>query len=196
MLMMYVVYCIALHYDSALESWVRTLPLPFDKLEPQEDSHLVTYKAAPTPVPENKRHSSYDAFNTTAFDDYHEPDFMASPEQQQPQPQPQQSTVQATPQTPKRDVYYKPKKHDPEERSNKLIRPDGGSQFEIISWTLLYPIHYLCQKTIPDCKTVEYRNWYPFTFIISVTWISFYSYIMVSNLSEVERDIFNLCNNT
>lgn len=37
----------------------------------------------------------------------------------------------------------------------------------------------MCIKTIPDCKSEKYKNWYPFTFLLSMIWISFYSYIMV-----------------
>lgn len=32
---------------------------------------------------------------------------------------------------------------------------------------------------MPDCRAEQYRNWYPFTFFISMLWISFYSYFMV-----------------
>lgn len=61
-----------------------------------------------------------------------------------------------------------------------LIRPTEGGQIAIITWQVCYPIHYLCQKTMPDCRTEKYRNWYGITFIMSMFWISFYSYLMVS----------------
>jgi sodium/potassium/calcium exchanger 4 len=32
---------------------------------------------------------------------------------------------------------------------------------------------------MPDCRAEQYRNWYPFTFFMSMMWISFYSYFMV-----------------
>lgn len=63
---------------------------------------------------------------------------------------------------------------------NPLIRPTEGGAVALITWRVCYPIHYLCQKTVPDCRTEKYRNWYGFTFIISMLWISFYSYLMVS----------------
>lgn len=61
-----------------------------------------------------------------------------------------------------------------------LIRPTEGGAIALITWRVCYPIHYLCQKTVPDCRTEKYRNWYGFTFIISMLWISFYSYLMVN----------------
>lgn len=60
-----------------------------------------------------------------------------------------------------------------------LIKPETTDQMTLIQWHLCYPIHYAAQKTMPDCKSEQYRNWYPFTFMISMIWISFYSYIMV-----------------
>lgn len=63
---------------------------------------------------------------------------------------------------------------------NPLVRPTEGGPIALITWRICYPIHYLCQKTVPDCRTEKYRNWYGFTFIISMLWISFYSYLMVN----------------
>lgn len=66
-----------------------------------------------------------------------------------------------------------------------LVRPTEGGQIAIITWQVCYPIHYLCQKTMPDCRTEKYRNWYGLTFIMSMFWISFYSYLMVSNSRRI-----------
>lgn len=44
MLLMYVGYCIVLHFNSALEAWAQTWPVPCKKLAPEEQSHLVSYK--------------------------------------------------------------------------------------------------------------------------------------------------------
>lgn len=63
---------------------------------------------------------------------------------------------------------------------NPLVRPTEGGKIAIITWQICYPIHFLCQKTMPDCRTPKYRNWYGITFIMSMVWISFYSYLMVS----------------
>lgn len=77
------------------------------------------------------------------------------------------------------DDYYRPREPRPSEMANPLEKPTGGSQLEIIAWAIVYPIHYMCRMTMPDVKTEKYRNWYPLTFVISMIWISFYSYFMV-----------------
>lgn len=60
-----------------------------------------------------------------------------------------------------------------------LIKPSEGGVVPLIIWYLTVPIHYMCRLTLPDCKSEKYKNWYPFTFVLSMIWISFYSYIMV-----------------
>lgn len=55
------------------------------------------------------------------------------------------------------------------------------------TWAIVYPIHYMCRLTIPDCRTDKYRNWYAFTFIVSMVWISFYSYFMVWMITVIKR---------
>ncbi|XP_067618608.1 probable sodium/potassium/calcium exchanger CG1090 [Eurosta solidaginis] len=75
--------------------------------------------------------------------------------------------------------YYKSTDKSKEQRPNPLDRPMTGGLPTLIAWYVVYPIHYLCQKTMPDCRTERYRNWYPFTFLLSMIWISFYSYFMV-----------------
>lgn len=44
MLVVYGVYCIVLHFNPALERWAQTLPVPFKKVLPNEQSGLVSYK--------------------------------------------------------------------------------------------------------------------------------------------------------
>lgn len=65
-----------------------------------------------------------------------------------------------------------------------LLRPTEGGPIALITWRVCYPIHYLCQKTMPDCRTEKYRNWYGLTFVMSMVWISFYSYLMVSHIDS------------
>lgn len=44
MLLLYVVYCVALHFNSALEKWAQTWPVPCKQMSPEEESALVSYK--------------------------------------------------------------------------------------------------------------------------------------------------------
>ncbi|KAL0860828.1 hypothetical protein ABMA27_009370 [Loxostege sticticalis] len=47
--------------------------------------------------------------------------------------------------------------------------------FQLAWWFITYPVHWSCRHTMPDCR----GRWYPVTFIVSMLWISFYSYFMV-----------------
>lgn len=67
----------------------------------------------------------------------------------------------------------------PTEQVNPLERPTSDSKIALATWAIVYPIHYMCRLTMPDVRQDKYRNWYPFTFMISMVWISFYSYFMV-----------------
>ncbi|XP_045473131.1 probable sodium/potassium/calcium exchanger CG1090 [Harmonia axyridis] len=203
MLIMYVIYCIVLHFNTPLEKWAQTWPVPCKKYVPQgqtEQSDLVTYKnleengkhqtyggitpepaTAPAPVAEidfNKMWedpSSYEnQFNAQAFN--------------QPQPVESAPPVEvpvpcevAMPQSqaPVQHDYYKPKEYDPSKVVDPLVKPEDPNIFIQAKWYLIYPIHYLCRKTMPDCRSDKYKNWYPFTFFVSMLWISFYSYFMV-----------------
>ncbi|XP_060648112.1 probable sodium/potassium/calcium exchanger CG1090 [Drosophila nasuta] len=75
--------------------------------------------------------------------------------------------------------YYKSTDKQREARPDPLMRPTEGGLPALVAWYVVYPIHYLCKLTMPDCRQHQYRNWYPFTFLISMVWISFYSYFMV-----------------
>lgn len=73
-----------------------------------------------------------------------------------------------------------------------LLPPAEGGPIALITWRVCYPIHYLCQQTMPDCRTEKYRNWYGLTFVMSMVWISFYSYLMVSH-NQFTPQLFILC---
>lgn len=108
---------------------------------------------------------------------------------QDPQQQQQQEQVQ----TQKQPEYYKAKEHDPNEPSPLERPPPDASQWVMFTWRLVYPIHYMCRKTMPDCRQEQYRNWYPFTFCISMIWISFYSYFMVWMITIIGKRKTQFC---
>lgn len=65
---------------------------------------------------------------------------------------------------------------------------EDGTTYEKYKWAILYPIHYLCKLTIPDCRTERFKNWYAFTFFMAMLWISFYSYFMVWMITIIGND--------
>ncbi|GLV42006.1 uncharacterized protein CBL_05036 [Carabus blaptoides fortunei] len=208
MLCMYVVYCVCLHFNSALESWVTMhVPLPASCVKaPEEESALVSYRTlhedrtripsystSPPATTPTVQQPAVESTGLNSWNDDMDHGFGAAPTnfgaaptnfgaaptsgapatqalmpQQPPPPQIQLPITQD---------YYKPKSD--QDRPSPLIKPTEGGYFELYSWAIVFPIHYMCTKTMPDCKTEKYKNWYPFTFFISMIWISFYSYIMV-----------------
>lgn len=118
MLIMYIVYCIALAFNSQLEQWARTLPLPCKDLTVPgelEDQHLVTYRH----LDDNRQVGGNNAipggdkvvdFGSTGNIQTNQMDG------QQPQPQPQQQQP-PPPQRPPKPEYYKAKDPDPNQVS-------------------------------------------------------------------------------
>ncbi|CAG5076464.1 Similar to CG1090: Probable sodium/potassium/calcium exchanger CG1090 (Drosophila melanogaster) [Cotesia congregata] len=80
------------------------------------------------------------------------------------------------------NIPFLPKDDEPAEESalvnpnevSPLEKPTEGGQWALFKWGLVYPIHYTCRATMPDCRQEKWRSWYPFTFCISMIWISFY----------------------
>lgn len=232
MLLFYVVYCVALHFNTPLEKWAHTWNLPIKLPTKEEQSALVTYKnlpettytqgqqpgqdvqqqqppadqppavdqgyaaymdpnsswdpnaawGEPTPAITNTAAANVnDAWNTGAgqqnyaYEDQYGQETQKPPQQQQQVVE--QTTVVAAPAA--GEDYYKPKEPRPQDSHNPLEKPVDGGMLAQVSWAIVYPIHYTARLTMPDCKTEKYKNWYPFTFLISMIWISFYSYFMV-----------------
>jgi len=63
------------------------------------------------------------------------------------------------------------------EETDPMVIPEGT--MNRILWALTLPIHAACKATTPDCRKEKHREKYTVTFLMSMVWISFYSYIMV-----------------
>ncbi|XP_012536231.1 probable sodium/potassium/calcium exchanger CG1090 [Monomorium pharaonis] len=171
MLIMYGVYCVALSFNVKLERWAKSYNIPFlpKDDEPAEASALVSYRSL------QEDRVSYTGPNSPVTDQIKNQEgngIQETIEQHQQQQQQQQ------PSAPRQPEYYKAKEPDPNEVS-PLVMPTDGSKWTLFTWGLVYPIHFMCRATMPDCRQEKWRSWYPFTFCISMIWISFYSYIMV-----------------
>lgn len=253
MMLIYVVYCVALHFNSSLEKWAYSLQLPIKLPTKDEQSALVAFKNIPetstytqsasAAAPPAQAVSNVDETGAGAdssnYQDYSDPNASWDPNaawddsstvapaatalparnswdansswggadgataghqnhgyasgagdqsgQDSPPAQPKAivTTTTATAgggASAAADAgYYKSKELNPADQVNPLERPPPeAGLFALISWRVVYPIHYMCRLTVPDCRTEKYRNWHAFTFLVSMVWISFYSYIMVS----------------
>lgn len=55
MIFTYLIYCIVLHFNTPLERWAQTWPVPFKVVPPTEQSGLVSYKT----LEDGNKHQSY-----------------------------------------------------------------------------------------------------------------------------------------
>ncbi|XP_071559907.1 probable sodium/potassium/calcium exchanger CG1090 isoform X2 [Temnothorax nylanderi] len=170
MLFMYAVYCVALSFNVKLERWAKSYNIPFlpKDDEPAEESALVSYRSL------QEDRLSYTGPNSPVTEQMKNQEGNGIQETIEQQPRQQQQQ----PPAPRQPEYYKAKEHNPNEVS-PLVMPMDGSKWTMFTWGLVYPIHFMCRATMPDCRQEKWRSWYPFTFCISMIWISFYSYIMV-----------------
>ncbi|KAF7274645.1 hypothetical protein GWI33_012690 [Rhynchophorus ferrugineus] len=200
MLVTYAIYCVVLHFNPQLEKWAQTLPLPFKTTAPNEQSGLVSYKN----LEDERKHTNYgmewNNEQPSQQQQQQPPQSQWSPGQewspdkhppgenfQEPlsgaalnQASNEAGVIQSTTMAPAQQDYYRPKEYDPATKVNPLVKPAAeAGEWAKFKWYTLYPIHFFCIYTMPDCRSEKYRNWYPFTFFVSMVWISFYSYFMV-----------------
>nr|CAI5831822.1 unnamed protein product [Callosobruchus analis] len=68
-----------------------------------------------------------------------------------------QATIDASPNPPPppkpQQDYYRPKEYDPAAHKDPLVKPEDGGLYAQFSWGLVFPIHWLCRKTMPDCRS-------------------------------------------
>ncbi|CAK9812132.1 Sodium/potassium/calcium exchanger 4 [Anthophora plagiata] len=175
MLIMYGVYCVTLSFNARLERWAKSYDIPFlpKDDEPAEESALVSYRSL------QEDRLSYTGPSSPVTEQFKTNEGMISPTSGGGGGTLEggAARVNEAP-APKQMEYYKAKEPDPNEAS-PLEKPTDGSKWTLFTWGLVYPIHFMCRATMPDCRQEKFHNWYPFTFCVSMVWISFYSYIMV-----------------
>ncbi|XP_037025683.1 probable sodium/potassium/calcium exchanger CG1090 [Bradysia coprophila] len=254
MMLFYVVYCIALYFNTSLEKWAHSLQLPIKLPTKEEQSALVTYKNVPDtsysqtgqavtslsqePTAPSQSQDNYQGYSEpnpyeTNWDPnaaWGEPTNITAPavtnigwteptanswgdttvnsgwdQGQQnmgynlgedPSDQKHETAIDVSQQKAVNDKtqmvgkpadaeYYKSKDPKSQDIVNPLEKPVDGGLPAVISWGIVYPIHYMCRLTMPDCRTEKYRNWYAFTFLISMVWISFYAFFMVWQITII-----------
>ncbi|VDN30075.1 unnamed protein product, partial [Gongylonema pulchrum] len=94
-------------------------------------------------------------------------------------PPPAQNAVEES----DRDWQYHPSKQKKEILDEEEEKPLDMSWPEKRHRQLLYlalsPILFPLWITLPDVRKEKARKWFPFTFVGSILWIAFYSYLMV-----------------
>ncbi|VVC31961.1 Sodium/calcium exchanger membrane region,Sodium/potassium/calcium exchanger [Cinara cedri] len=172
LLLAYVFYCVALYYNLYLEAWANTWNLPFpprnhgqiNELFADQPMSYVKDGQEQIQLTGTKSPMGYDTTGSTGAGE--------QPDQQNQQPKSQQIPHQ-------NPDYYIPKVYEEADEVNPLIKPENGNVLHVIQWAIMFPIYYMCYYTMPDCRKEKFKNWYGITFVISMLWISVYSYIMV-----------------
>jgi Ca2+/Na+ antiporter len=60
-----------------------------------------------------------------------------------------------------------------------LFKPPHGQGCRAMGgWCLGWPVRALYMITIPDCREVRWRRWYPLTFFMCVVWIGILAYLV------------------
>uniref|UniRef100_A0A2S2P8X2 Putative sodium/potassium/calcium exchanger n=2 Tax=Aphidini TaxID=33387 RepID=A0A2S2P8X2_SCHGA len=169
LLLAYVIYCVALYYNLYLEAWANTWNLPFpprnhgqiNELFADQQTSDIKEGQEQIQLTGTKSPTGYDTTGSTGID------------QQEHNQQQKNQQIQQNPD------YYIPKVYHEADEVNPLLKPENGNILHVIQWAAMYPIYFSCYYTMPDCRKENFKNWYGLTFVISMLWISVYSYIMV-----------------
>ena len=96
MLLLYVGYCVSLHFNVEIERWANTLPLPCKPGSPEEASHLVTYRTLPEDPHQQQQQQQQPP--PQSFDNFGWDDPVPLQQQQPPQQlvQPEPGKVQSS----------------------------------------------------------------------------------------------------
>ncbi|XP_050435807.1 probable sodium/potassium/calcium exchanger CG1090 [Adelges cooleyi] len=165
LLLAYVVYCVALYYNLYLEAWANTWNLPFPPRNHGQINDLFAEKQIgedgqkiqeQIQLTGTKSPTGYDSTGV----DQQESNQVPKTRQQNPD-------------------YYIPKEYQEGAETDPLVKPENGTILDQIQWAIMFPIYYTCHYTMPDCRKEQFKSWYGLTFVISMLWISVYSYIMV-----------------
>merc|ERR1712072_1607803 len=73
----------------------------------------------------------------------------------------------------------------------------GDTQGRIV-YIICFPLMITLVFTVPDVRNEKWKNWYPFSFVMSIIWIGVYSYFMVwwaeviGNTFEIPETVMGL----
>lgn len=150
-LAMYVLYCVAMCFNSKFEAWAIHLPVP--------DS----WKAAGS-----EGQTAAGNFNCNG-------DAMGAKAKEAETRMAADGTTEIC-LTPAEEIKDVPgQDHDP---LRKPLALDDG-RWAVICWYIQLPLTVLSVFTVPDCRKKKWNNWFVLSFLCSVFWICLYSYIMV-----------------
>lgn len=87
------------------------------------------------------------------------------------------------------DEKFKTLEED-EDEGSVLTMPT--TWYKRLYWLLSLPLTVPMFITIPDCRKRRWKKWFLVTFIMSIIWISVFSYVMVWMITIVGRSVMLL----
>lgn len=120
MILVYVVYCVVLHFNPTLEQWAHSLPVPCKPHAPEEQSGLMTYKT----LDEEGKHPNY-GLTPDGGQENLEQGFDGAALNRVSNTAAAGGANAAGATTTKPQNYYVPKEYDPSAQVNPLEKPVG-----------------------------------------------------------------------
>ncbi|XP_046454917.1 probable sodium/potassium/calcium exchanger CG1090 [Daphnia pulex] len=165
-LMLYVAYCVMMVYNSQLERWANTLPIPIPdyarRLPGGENASLMPYKnldseAGGISGPAGK-----------LYTDERSPDSVKSSIDGNVGPCDAGGTSGPS---------ISKIKEEEAERFSPWVPP--VEFLDRITWAICLPLRAAAYYTMPNCRLEKWGSWFLVSFFISMLWISIFSYVMV-----------------
>ncbi|PAV60991.1 hypothetical protein WR25_04369 isoform I [Diploscapter pachys] len=101
---------------------------------------------------------------------------------------PLSNSTPRSPRTASRGSIHRNRKHSQIEEIKSLLEEEEEKPLDMswpdewlkrLTYVILVPVLVPMWVTVPDVRKPECRNWYPVTFVASILWIAFFSYLMV-----------------
>jgi len=74
---------------------------------------------------------------------------------------------------------------DDENEDSVLTMP--AMWYKRLYWVIGLPLSLAMYVTIPDCRRTRWKKWFFVTFVMSIMWISIFSYLMIWMITIVGR---------
>eukprot|EP00095_Tigriopus_kingsejongensis_P005743 maker-scaffold28_size608977-snap-gene-1.17 protein:Tk05743 transcript:maker-scaffold28_size608977-snap-gene-1.17-mRNA-1 annotation:"sodium potassium calcium exchanger" len=161
-LILYVLYCVGMAFNSRIEAWVRAkVPVPesWNVTKPPPSSANVSGGADPQGELESgygRMDSKKGTNGTTKSDDFVE-----------------------LPLSPNNPDGRAPDVHAVEAIQDPLEKPMDGNKLKLVKYYVFFPLYFVSKYTIPDCRKEQFARLYGVAFVMAILWISLYSYFMV-----------------
>ncbi|XP_070543589.1 sodium/potassium/calcium exchanger 5-like isoform X2 [Ptychodera flava] len=186
LLVLYIIYIVVMYFNERLSNIamekVRLWKHKYHKVSVEEKSPLVAESFHRTSKgTENKNHEEIEMENTT-MKGVIKPYCTEGNHSEESVPLTNGNgsfvnTEKDNPEETMQDSTNKAPVDETMESSSPFRLPEGFTKKML--WVFSLPVYGLLFVTVPDCRTQRWKSWYLLTFIISILWITVFSYVLV-----------------